>query len=870
MSTPAARARERARLVLVAAYALTALAVTLVGLASSGAMIGRTFPGFLLMDNRVVPSVTLGHWSGAASASLLQAEVIAVDGEPVLTAEAIYRAVHRDGPGRTHVYTLRRAGRTFEQAVAAMPFTTRDYLWLFGPLVLNGLVFTALGVVVWVLGRRSPAATGAALLNLNLGLFCITALDLYGPGRLFRVHAATEALVPATLLYLALVFPVPRLRAERRLVVSSLAVLALALVAAYERMLYAPAAYSLIHNLCMVLWGVAGICFIGSSIQAYLASKSVLVRKRLGIIALGIIVGLSVPAWVLTWSGLFGGKAPINLAAFTAFLFPLSLAYAVVKHDLFEIDAMLRRGLSYLVLTGTVVLAYAVLVLGCGLVLQSTDVAGSPVFAVVFSVLMILFFNPIRLRIQGGVDRLFHRVSHNPQHTLEWASKALAETLALEDIYALIIETPTVALLIDDASLWIRRGDDFEIVREVGAGCPFRGPLSGAHELIARLRDTHRPLTVYDFDRPDQPDAAVGHNVLAVVDAELVLPIGKDELTGFLALGPKRSRVLFTLDDLAFLGTFANQVAVAVRNAQAYRKIEHLNVSLEQKVAERTTELASSLRALEVAYAELQQSQEKLLHAERMAALGRLTSGIAHEVNTPLGASMNGLKILADLADEYARSIGDPEVTADDHREMAGELRDLVASLSSWTAKAAGYIRGIKAHTRGIEGGPEERFEVRRIVDDVQGLLAHRLRLSSCMLTVDCPPDVTLFGDPGRLGQVMTNLVTNAIDSYEGVADSTGAIRIRVAALGDHVEIAVEDDGCGIAPAHRERIFDELFSTKPQGKGTGLGLSIARDLVRDYFHGSVAVHSAPGKGSRFTLTLPLRAATPATTAAAAV
>jgi signal transduction histidine kinase len=840
-------------------YTLVALGVALPATTASVRWIDETFPGFFLMDNRVVPSVSLGHWTGGGS--IMQSEVVAVDGEPVITADAVYRQVRESDPDRPHTYTLRRAGKTHEHEVRSMRFTPSDYLWFFGPLIVNGIVFTAVGIAVWVLGRPSAATGGAALLTLNVGLFCLTAPDLYGPGRFFRLHASTEALLPATMLYLALVFPVARLRRYRSHVSLAIAALGLGLVAVYQKVLYIPVAYSLIHNTCMVLWGVSGVYFIGSSVHAFLASPSVLVRKRLGIVALGIVVGLSVPACVMTWSGLFGGEAALNLAGFTAFVFPLSLAYAVVKHDLFEIDAMLRRGLSYLAVTGVVVVAYAGLVLGAGLVLQSTDLAGSPVFALVFSVLMILFFNPIRQVIQQVIDRGFHRTSHNAQLTLESASSELASTLALEDIYRLTIETPCTALLVDDASLWMRNEDgELAIVERIGAGPRLRDRLANDHPLVARLRRARRALTVYDCDAQEEAGLASDRGSLAVLNAELVLPIGIGDLAGFLALGPKRSQTLYTLDDLAFLTTFANQVAVAVRNAQAYRKIEHLNLSLEQKVAERTTELEGSLRALEDAYAELQQSQERLIHAEKMAALGRLTSGIAHEVNTPLGATMNGLKIVADLADEYARSIGDPEVTPDDHREMAAELQDMASKLTSWSEKAAGYIRGIKAHTRGIEGGREERFEVRRIFDDLQGLLSHRLRLSSCTLTVDCRPDLQVYGDPSRLSQVVTNLVTNAIDAYEGQPTPTGEIRVRAVETSDGVEISVADDGSGISPEHLERIFDELFSTKPQGKGTGLGLSIARDIIQDSFRGRIDVDSAPGRGSRFTLTLPHRSA----------
>jgi signal transduction histidine kinase len=241
-----------------------------------------------------------------------------------------------------------------------------------------------------------------------------------------------------------------------------------------------------------------------------------------------------------------------------------------------------------------------------------------------------------------------------------------------------------------------------------------------------------------------------------------------------------------------------------------------------------------------------------------MAALGRLTAGIAHEVNTPLGASLNSLKLMEELVDEYRSSIGDDSVEVKDHQEIASELGQLVGNVFKWTTKAAGYIRSIKAHTRAADTVEERSFEVGQLIEDTRLLLAHRLRLSACSVSVDCPHGVMLYGDPGRLGQVLTNLLTNAIDAYEGYGTAAGIIRVIVTPAPEHVEIAVEDEGSGIEPEHLERVFEELFTTKPAGKGTGLGLPISRDIMTDCFSGRIDVASTPGKGSRFTLWIPRR------------
>ena len=853
----------------ISAYTVLVVVLAVGALLNSLQWVNRTFPGFLLMDNGVVPSVGLPHWTGLQENTIYQRQVLRLDGQPVSSTREVYATVAAAPVGTLFTYEFAAHGGYETRTIASMRFTLSDYVSLFGAYFLNAVVFTAVGIAVWILGPAAPTTLGTVILALNAGAFGLTGMDLYGPAQLFRLHVTTEALFPATLLHLMLVFPVLRLGRHRRAVLAAIYAADLVVITIYQAYLYDADTYSRVHNLCMVALGFGGAALIVSGIQAYWTSASLLVRKRLGIVLLGIVAGFAIPTWTVTMSGFSGGEQSINLAAFTAFLFPISLAYAVVQLDLFEIDAMLRRGINYLLLSGIVMVLYTLLVLGLGVVLHSATVTASPALPLIFSVLIIALLAPMREAVQRAVDRLFYRTSHNAQKTLERASGALVATLNLEEIHALALETMCEALLIERAAVWLRGPErHFALVHG-------RAPIAGApsviapeHPLIERLRISARAVSAYDFDDDVALDVSGRQSraLLETLGVELLLPLRiRGELSGFIALGPKKSGTLFTLDDLDFLRTFANQVSVAIVNALSYRKIEELNVDLEHKVTRRTQELANtnqelarSLGELERAYHELQCSQENLVRAEKMAALGRLTAGIAHEVNTPLGASLNALKMIEDLVSEYRSSIGDASVTDDDHRELAAELHESVENVAKWMAKAAGYIRSIKAHTRNLDAVQERAFDLPQLIEDTRLLLSHRLRLSSCSVTVDCPQSLNLYGDPGKLGQVLTNLITNAIDAYETHGHEDGRIAVGVQATATDVVITVEDSGCGIAPEHIERVFEELFTTKPPGKGTGLGLSISRDIVSDCFGGHIAVDSAPGVGSRFTLRLPRR------------
>jgi signal transduction histidine kinase len=850
-----------ARLCVVAACGVAAICI-----ATSIGWVGTTFPGFFVMNNRVVPSVGLAQWSGTGDDPIYQRYVQTLDGRAVQSAAEIYRTVASAPPGRPFAYGLQTRTGIEVRPIASMTFGWRDFALMFGPLILNGLVFCGVALLVWVFGARSAATLGTTLFTLDVGLFCLTALDLYGPGNFFRLHVATEALLPVTLMHLCLVFPVVRLGSHREIVLRTLYGTALALLGVYESVLYTPTAYTFVHNTCMAAVGVAGVAMVASCVHGYVTSTSPLVRRRLAVLAFGIVCGFALPTWVMLASAFEGGARALNLAVFTAFLFPLALAYAVVKHDLFEIDAMLRRGVSHVVLTSIVVASYAALALASGLVLRRFDLQRSPLFPLAFTALMILFFQPLRERTQRLVDRLYARSHYDARTTLAQASAELVATLNLDDICRLVLATVTRTFLIPTGSVWLRAGEYFVVAESRGVGWL---NLPAGHALIQRLRRAARGISLHDFtDQPESdPAARTCVRVLRLLEADLVLPIGAGDLLGFIALGPKPSRAIFTLEDIAFLTTFLNQVAVAVRNAQAYRHIEELNESLERKVVDRTSELASanqrladSVEQLETAYDDLKRSQEDLMRAERMATLGQLAAGIAHEVNTPLGAALNSLKITRGLAGEYALSIGDATVDDDDHRAIAAELQNQLRDIEHWAGTAAAFVRTIKNHTHGGTDGHEGLFDVRTLLQDVQLLLAHRLRLSSCVLALDCPESLTLHGDAGKLGQVLTNLVANAIDAYDEEGDAGGEVRIRVTTDQEGVCLAVEDSGCGIPSDQMERIFDALFTTKARGRGTGLGLSLCREIVEHRFGGIITVTSTLGVGTRFLVTLPHRVA----------
>jgi signal transduction histidine kinase len=267
--------------------------------------------------------------------------------------------------------------------------------------------------------------------------------------------------------------------------------------------------------------------------------------------------------------------------------------------------------------------------------------------------------------------------------------------------------------------------------------------------------------------------------------------------------------------------------------------------------------LRTQTEELTRAYAELRESQERLVVSEKMAALGRITAGIAHEINSPLGGILNCLQLASSYAGEYESSIGDPEVTSEDHSAIAHDLLEAIRMAEGATRKVAQFVKTIKGQTRTGEDSVHTAFDVAEEIEGVVTLLGHELRNSNVSVHTTVDPAMSLVGDRGKFSLIVQNLVNNAIDAYEGEA---GDVWVRMHSEDESVVLEVADNGCGIPEAIRSRIFDYLFTTKDVGKGTGLGLSIVHSIVTSNFHGDISVESHPDTGTCFTIRFP----TPAT------
>jgi signal transduction histidine kinase len=791
--------------------------------ANSTRWVGGTFPGFFVVANQVIPSVALPGWFATDAASLFQHQVIEVDGVAVTSSAQVYERA-RTRPARTAIrYTLRAwDGAVTINSVRSRIFSVTDYLLVFGSFLLCGAAFIGTGLLVFFLRPDRSASVGLLSASLGIGVFALTAADLYGPHWFFRVHVFAECLASAGLIHLALVFPTNRLHRWRRPALLAVYLPFAVLGVIYEIVLQSPSAYSTVHLLASLGQGIAGLSIIAAVTYDFFTTRSALVRRRIGVVGLGTLTGFWVPTLLMAASGLLGGSVAVNWAGLTGFLFPLSLGYALLKQNLFEIDVFLRRAVTYACVVVAVTVAYVTALFVIGLLVPTRELlVHSPATDAVLNLGLLFIIASTRQGVQGRVDRVFFRNNYDAEEALCELSEALAAAHTIEDVVAHARRIVTHTLNAASSAVFLHEGNGQ--LRSLAAGSRDAQALALPARIVARL--AHGEVVArYEWDDGSgRPIPAF----FVQLDAELLVPMRSgDSLLAIETLAAKKSGRAYTVHDVAFLRAQANQVALAIRKGMAF--------------------------------AQLAQSQASLISADRLATLGRLTAGIAHETNTPLGAVLNSLRILADLGHEYADSIDDPQVLPDDHRAIAGEIISTAEGATAWASRAAGFINRVKMHGRDPHANPAERFAVQAVVEETSALLAHRLRATSCRIDFDAvPKGMSLVGSPQRLGQVLVNLVSNAIDAYEEAGVAAGRIEVRVERLGKHVNLSVRDWAGGIPADVLPRIFDELFTTKEPGRGTGLGLWIARNLVEEAFGGTLTVTSSHGVGSCFTATMPV-------------
>jgi signal transduction histidine kinase len=396
-------------------------------------------------------------------------------------------------------------------------------------------------------------------------------------------------------------------------------------------------------------------------------------------------------------------------------------------------------------------------------------------------------------------------------------------------------------------------GKQYEFAAEIGTPAPLvefvrrRGPFIPApNTQLYHVMQTRQMRHTADYaaDAPDGPPARLG-GARSTVD----VPMLKDgNLMGVISIYRQEVRP-FNDKQIALLENFASQAVIAIENAR-----------LLNALRQRTQDLSNSLE-------DLRTTQDRLVQTQKLAELGQLTAGIAHEIKNPLNFVNNFSALSVELMDELRetlRRVSADQETTSEIAELAETLRGNLDKIAQHGKRADSIVKNMLLHSR--EGSSERRpVDVNAIVEESLNLAYHGARAEQQGFTVTLERafdpqagEADVF--PQELTRVLLNLIANgfyAAAKRQAVNDGHQAVLTAATKnLGDKVQIAIRDNGTGIPPEVKDKIFNPFFTTKPAGEGTGLGLSISHDIVVKQHAGSIEVDSEPGRFTEIKIVLP--------------
>ncbi len=568
--------------------------------------------------------------------------------------------------------------------------------------------------------------------------------------------------------------------------------------------------------LFFMIWGL----IVGYShfklFSSYLHSTG---KLKSQILYLLIGSGLGFSGGITNFLPVFG----INLYPIGNFTIPVYCfisSYAILRHRLMDINVVIRKSMVYSIVAGILTSLFVIIVLALTKLLSNvaSDVAGvtSFILTVIAALIIAILFNPLKDKIQSFIDRSFYKKPHDYYPTIRNISRKLTTIFDLDELFNYVGDVIFSTLgLRNIYLLHTAPGGSYEIVyfksiEKAGDGKTDGKPEIHKHDLkmekmseIVRFFGKSDEILIKDelpgFERVlGQESIDCIKSELQPFHGEAVVPVFTEKkLMLVLILGEKESGYMFTNEDINLLNIVANQISVAVRNAQLY----------SDKV-----------------------------HSERLASIGMMSATFAHEVRNPL----TSLKTFAQLMPE---KYNDEEFRNYFSKIVEGDID-----------KIDGLIRDLLDFSTKKKSSRSNNFNLVSLVDETVEYVKGKLDFESKNINIEKNYGnnvIEMSGDATNLKQAFINIITNGCQAMNG----EGMLKVHINPDGNNVDVAITDTGEGIHPDDISKIFDPFVTTKEMG--IGLGLAISKRIVEDH-KGSITVKSQLLKGTTFTISLPVQ------------
>ena len=820
--------QRRLLVVVVAALALVVIGGNII---LSSHWINKPFPGFFLYSNLILSPDFLPSWSGRQTGLRFMDRVVAVDSKQVSRPSEIYELVRSHSPGTPFRYTVERGGKNFTLAIPSMKFSFQDWLLTYGIYLLIGLSFLAIGFTPFYF--RTPTASAAPLLFMVSAVFLWfgTTFDFMASQVLPKeIRAFAFALTPGAGIHLALSFSnIFSDQRKRRLVLLLNYAISILLGLAYTLSFHgALQVWQAILKLCYTYSFLAALVFLGLLFAELRRPHSDLERSRLRVMLVGAAFGFFIPTFGTVLVSSFEWAIPHNVLLVATVFFPLSVAYALLKYNLFDIDAILRMGLTRVGLTALLMLIYVVVVFVLSVSFGIYE--NAPLIPLLFSLLIVLVFNPLLRWFEGVVGRVVYRPEYDTVQIQSGISTLLRSLSMPKDVTDNFLSSLTHQMGIERTYLFYRPREQERtfVVSQQGDG---DGKMNAPDDLLSPWID-HFEVRSKGISKDEvESDPVYRQNreelmgIIKELKLELLIPmIFEGKLLGFIGLGKKESGRGYSADDFRLLSNLADQLALSIKNGMFFQDSERAKEKAETQYNET---VAANNRLLQMA------EQKK-----------QFVANICHELRTPVSTILGYTEVLLDPGFS-----GDNRMILERIVTNSEDLSHLMEGLLDFSRVEAGTMTA----------SPEE-INVRELFQALEIMTRRLLRNRPVRFRMQMDSSMEAVRTDGKtLQQILMHLLTNALKFTEK-GEIALEIRPHPGARDDFVEFCVSDTGIGIGKKDQEIIFEEFrqldgSSTRQYG-GTGLGLSLCKKMAHA-LGGRMEVQSEPGQGSIFSVILPM-------------
>jgi class 3 adenylate cyclase len=750
--------REKVSRIFFLFILLVFMTVTFICVFNALDWVGKTFPGFLLNERMVVAPIGQYHWSGSRAGLKYPDKIITADGKPVPTMMELKGVLRNKPVGETVTYTVERGEEVFEVSLLTMRFSWLDLSVAFGTTFIAGLAYMLIGAVVYILKPDKIVSWSLVIACFFLGLWSITTFDMQSTHFGFiRFYLLAAAVFPAALVHFSLFFPEPKNFAVKHPKIQILPYIIALAIAIPMELLYPNRPFALFYSLALLYMIVAAIAVLFPVNVAYFKPVSALGRQRAKVVLMGATIAFPIPVFAyfsqLIFGDFFGFRVQTNFLALLLVFFPASLGYAIVRHNLFDVDVFIKRAVGYVIITAIIIAAYMLVSIPLNVLAGQYELAQSQAFPILFTLAVILVFNPLRNRVQALVDRAFFRKEYDYGQIIDKISGAISSMLDLNQILNRLVGTFSDDMFIENSSVMLLNpaGNEYRVYLAEGEKKQAieKIALKRQAPLIQIIESEKKEITKYDaLEDPKYKkvsrECAENFNGL---QASLLVPmVYQNEVTGLFALGEKKSGKFFNRQDIDLLNTIAKQGAVAIENARMVEEIiekerarakimdsfgKYVTSEVRDQILEGRIPLDGELKDVTVLFADLR-GFTTLTESTDPKEVVKIINGYFSEMAEAIGQN-HGL-VLQFIGDEIEAVFGAPS-PLEDHPthavRAAMAMRERLVSVNQ-KLRIKGYAslrHGIGIHTGNVVAaniGSEDRLSYALVGDTVN--LASRIQ----------------------------------------------------------------------------------------------------------------------------------------------